>query len=146
MKDPVSRLDLPVPPPWPNGPTRRVDELFRMVFVDQLLFVHLLRSLLETTKEVMLALLISPRRPESPYFDSWDRLGNLEVEQFLDWSPAHPSLGPFELLLRKNPEIGLDIIAELVNFATDRAASAAPEEGSRDRSYPIPGWGEWAGD
>lgn len=145
MMDPITHCDLPVPPPWPNGPRRRVDELFRNVLLDQMLFVHLLRSRPEAAKEVMLALLISPREPRSPY-DSRDRLDDLDIERIINWHPAHHSVGPFELLLRESPELGVDTIAELVNFATDRAMSSRSWGDNRGRIYAIPGWGEWAGD
>jgi hypothetical protein len=144
MKDPRANRDLPVSDHWPNGPRRRVDELFRNVFLDQMLFVHLFRSLPEIAKEVTLALLISPRDPDASY-DSWVSFDDFDTERIADWTPAHPSVGPFEFLLREDPGVGVATIAELVNFATDRAMSSRSWAGDGGHIYAIPGWGEWAG-
>lgn len=143
--EPFTDIKLPLPDPWPDGPSRRVDELFRKVCLDNLGLTHLMRTQPEVAREVMLALLISPPDPDSPFVP---RLGDLPFEMMLDWNPPFYDQGPFHVFLQVCPESGIETILRLVNFATERQAELGlgGNEDVGPLRVTISEWGDWQGD
>lgn len=143
--EPITGAKLALPDPWPDGPSRRVDELFRNVCLHDGKLIPLMRTRPEVAREVLLALLISPPEPDSPFVD---RLGDLPFERIPDWNPPLYDQGPFHVFLRLCPESGIDTIMRLVNFATERQAElfAGGNEEAVPLCVTIPEWGDWQGD
>ncbi len=143
--EPFTDIKLPLPDLWPDGPSRRVDELFRKVCLDNSGLTHLMRTRPEVAREVMLALLISPPDPDSPFVP---RLGDLPFEMMPGWSPPFYDQGPFHVFLKVCPESGIETILRLVNFATERQAELGlgRNEDVGPFRVTIPKWGDWQGD
>jgi hypothetical protein len=109
--------------PWPDGPTHRVSEQFRNTVLRPEIFLLLAASRPDAAKEVLLAVLIdSPRLLKHPGMltvnEDEDR--ELSVENIFGWLPAFYTRGPFLAFLDIAPEVAIDAIIRLVNFATDR--------------------------
>lgn len=111
--------------PWPDGPLRRVDDAFQKVCLEKpQAFMRLVNVSPAVAREVALAVCIESPRHEEYGWESplLDRCG-LE-----HWSGGYPNAffrGCFLTFLRQNPDVGLDLIITLVDFATDRWVDAS---------------------
>jgi len=117
--DPRFDPDEPVPDPWPDGPRNQVDDDFREVVLDTGALIPLIRARLATAREVALAALIKPRR-RFEWRNHWYESTQLDLVDSYRWHPPLYIDGPFLGFLRINFDEGLDLIARLVDFATER--------------------------
>lgn len=106
--------------PWSDGPLARVDESFQSVVLDTSAIRHLFRVRPAAAREVILATLIDP-----PHEESWGSSGlherrDLDLQSRHKWHPALYTQGPFLVCLRENFGEGLELIMQLVDFATER--------------------------
>ncbi|HAW08460.1 MAG TPA: hypothetical protein DCW42_04715, partial [Bacteroidetes bacterium] len=112
--------DLEYPIPWPKGPNDRIDSVFVEICIAESALLPLIRVKPELAKEVCLAIMIEPPRPrrlttDSSYWD--DEFGvNTDAKVY----PAFYDKGPFLNFLRINSKMGLEVIIQLVNFATEQ--------------------------
>lgn len=122
--------------PWPEGPLDRVDQAFQDVVLDTSAIQHLYRVRPTVVREVVLATLIEPPREEH-----WgaSRLHDRELDlvRRLKWHPALYTQGPFLACLRGNFSEGLELIMQLVDFATARAGERAEQERREWRARAI---------
>jgi hypothetical protein len=109
--------------PWPDGPRSRVPEVFRTACLEPSALLPLLHVRPSAAAELLLAVCLKPPKPDDPggYFDSISPLrDDVEVAK---WRQGHPAMyfrGPFLLFLQTNPDVGVDVIVRLINFATAR--------------------------
>ncbi|MBE2253175.1 MAG: hypothetical protein IAE78_26825 [Myxococcus sp.] len=122
--------------PWPDGPLVRVDEVFQDVVLDTPSIKYLYEVRPAVAREVVLATLINPPREEY-----WGSSGLYERELDLvsrhKWHPALYTQGPFLGCLRGNFVEGLELIMQLVDFATSRAVERSEEERREWRARAI---------
>ncbi len=126
-----SFMDKEPPPPWPNGPTFRVEHDFKDLCFesdyDSDALYPIISSYPDKALEIILALLI-----EEP--TTRDRYG-ARIEQYTGltfahrWFPPFYTRGPFLFFLSTHPEKGIDLIISLINFATERWAEDWASEG-----------------
>jgi len=140
----------PMPAPWPDGPSSRVDHTFNQVCLDDAsALMPLIQARPAVAREVALALLVEePRR--TPLYPSALDLGhdNLGLADRLKWYPPLYFRGPFSALLSANVNEGLEAVFRLVNFATDRWAEQAERHDGSVPGVAIPVTGgdrEWRG-
>lgn len=113
--------------PWPDGPLAHVDNEFQSIVLDTKSIQYLYRVRPAIAREVILATLI-----EAPHEGSWG--GSILQERELDlvsrhkWNPALYTQGPFLMCLRENFAEGLELIMQLLDFATARAGECAVRE------------------
>jgi len=114
--------------PWPDGPLYRADDEFRRAC----LHTDALRPLIwvrpDIAREVILALLIKRRPPQSDHpFLSYDSSidGKYCVDDDREFSTRFYTKGPFLFFLRENPDEALETIIRLVDFATERWVESA---------------------
>lgn len=117
-----------IPPPWPDGPTDRVNSAFQRVCLDSDALLPLIETAPSIATEVVLALLIDAPEPSGRL----DYRSGLHFDYGLNepqgWFPPLFTRGPFLLLLQKHPSDGLDCILRLVNFAVDRWRERGDDE------------------
>jgi hypothetical protein len=107
----------PLPPPFPDGPSRAVPKGFRAAVMEAGALNGLISVRPEIAREVLLATCIEePTRREISHdrFDR-DRLG------LADWRKCHPPIywkGSFLRFLQDAPAQGVDAVVRLVNHAT----------------------------
>lgn len=111
-----------VPPPWPDGPSDRVDPAFKRVCLSSDALLPLIETSPAVAKEVVLALLIEAREARGPFDHRSDIHFAYGLNEEHDWFPPIFLRGPFLLMLQRRPVEGLDCILRLVNFAVDRWA------------------------
>lgn len=109
----------PLPEPWPDGPKRTVDDDFRNVVLEAQTLLPLIQANPSVAREVVLAVLISARRNKE-WDKHWTITEQLDMEKILGWSTPLYTLGPFLTFLKTNFSEGLEVIARLVDFATER--------------------------
>lgn len=117
----------PLRDPWPDGPRRGVDDAFREVCHEKpQSFLRLINTSPAVAREVALAVCIEPPRHETYGWDS-QLFNHCGLEH---WSSAYPDAffhSFFLTFLRQEPEVGLDLIIALVDFATERRVLAGSE-------------------
>jgi hypothetical protein len=119
--------------PWPGGPWRRIDAKFRYAVLDQGALIPLMRVRPAVARDVALATLIKPRLRFQLADSLIDRI-ELDVERGHRWTPPLYNVGPFLAFLRVDFREGLELIARLVEFATDRyIANAKVDDEQRSR-------------
>ncbi|MEA5512241.1 hypothetical protein VB715_20935 [Crocosphaera sp. UHCC 0190] len=113
----VSNTSLPEP--WPDGPKRPIDNDFRKVVLEP----RNIRPLIETNpsvaREIVLAVLIS----EPTISNGREGIGygkQFEVKDIIEWNTPLYIHGPFLAFLINHFSEGLEVIARLVDFATER--------------------------
>lgn len=116
----LGRTDWPLRKPWPDGPERRADESFRKVCLQKQTITRLIGVQPEIARKIILALCIEEPKPESPFRYHDMMLNHLGTKSIPDEHPPMFFRGPFLNFLRLNPQVGLETILALVNFATDR--------------------------
>ncbi|UXE59011.1 MAG: hypothetical protein KA717_24010 [Woronichinia naegeliana WA131] len=109
----------PLPEPWPDGPKRRVDDDFRHVVLELQTILPLIQVDPSVAREVILAVLISVRRRLKKYLIRTYEV-QFDIEKIQDWHIPTYCHGPFLRFLQIDFKEGLELIARLVNFATDR--------------------------
>ena len=119
-----------VPEPWPDGPHARVDDEFQRVVLDDQVIVHLFRLRPAIAREVVLATLI-----EEPKEERWGtrNLSHLGFSYRNDWHPASFTRGPFLAFLRESFAEGLELIARIVEYATERAKEFGADQANQWR-------------
>jgi len=116
----LGRAEGPMRQPWPDGPTDRVDDAFQKACLETSALTGLIIARLEAAREVLLAVCIEEPKPEDPFGYSGLMMDHLGTEYCPGMHPPMFLRGPFLQFLRLKPEVGLDTVIRLVNFATDR--------------------------
>jgi hypothetical protein len=107
-------------PPWPDGPYKRVDDLFQEMCVKENEIIPIIERKPELAREILLGLIIEePRRIDPHYHNDFieDKLG---IKDFQGIISASPNNGPFFFFLIRHPIEGIDLISKIVNFSTER--------------------------
>lgn len=106
-------------PPWPDGPSKRIEESFRKTCLGPHGLLPLFGADPRHAAEILLAACIrSPHREDRSR--SYDLIEDHETWGWHDGSRPMFFRGPFLNLLRSHPVEGLEVIIRLVNFATER--------------------------
>jgi len=113
-------LDEPDSEPWPDGPRRRVDGDFQDAVLETAALLPLMRVRPSIAREVLLASLIKARVHHDRSYSSRLLAQELDIDSGRRWHPPLYSDGPFLGLLLVNYEEGVEIIARLVDFASER--------------------------
>ena len=107
-------------PPWPDGPYKRVDDLFQRMCIQDNELTSIIVKSPRLAKEILLGLIIEePRRIKSPYENDYIEK-ELGIKDYQGIIPALPINGPFQVFLYKHPSEGIDLITRIINFATER--------------------------
>ena len=102
--------------PWTDGPSRRIEQAFRLSCLEAAPFSSLAKAAPDVALEVLLAVCIEePGREELIGRSSMPELG---LAHWHEGDPPAYFRGPFLLLLRQVPSQGLTFVLRLVNFAT----------------------------
>lgn len=113
--------------PWPEGPLANIDEAFRKAVLDSGAIYTLFRVRPAVVREVILACLI--REPYEEYPGEARPFGHsLYLEDLHDWHPPLYSHGPFLECLKANFAEGLELVLQLVDFATAHALETARQQ------------------
>jgi hypothetical protein len=108
----------PARPPWPDGPSERVNGAFISAVMDTPAFEALIMARPQIAQEVLLAVCIEEPTESRDY-----SISRMLDEGLANWEDGYPAMyfkGPFLRFLERSPEEGLQTILRLVNFATDR--------------------------
>lgn len=102
--------------PWPDGPSRDIEQVFRSSCLESGPFSNLVKRCPDVALEVLLAVTIEePRREELIGRSSLPELG---LAHWHEGDPPAYFRGPFLQFLRLAPSQGLTFVLKLVNFAT----------------------------
>jgi hypothetical protein len=101
--------------PWPHGPLRQPHRLFRTVALSADEAERLTSFDPAFARDVFLALTIAP-----PGYHSGERDDDLRVAGDDDGDPPYTDFGPLRSLLVRAPDVAMDFLVRLVDFATDR--------------------------
>lgn len=122
----------PVRAAWPDGPSARVDSAFQRVCFNGSALVSMIHAKPELAREVILALCIREPTPEDLFGDGMlDEY--LEIEDIQEMTFPFYFRGPFLSFLRMQPQVGITLILDLANFATDRWLEAQQRLHARHR-------------
>lgn len=143
MADPRFDPDEPPPMPWPDGPSAQVDDEFCAAVIAEHGLNALIKVRPEVAREVALAVLIEERHRYA-WHDDWLYEHRLDIDSTHFRHPTLYNDGPFLYFLEAHFGQGLELIARLVEFATDRwaqylderRARAAAEGGDADDAGP----------
>jgi hypothetical protein len=105
--------------PWPDGPYGRVDDDFRHAILDEGAVVPLIRTRPGVAREVILAVMLKKRR-RFDWYNSVHYGRELDLDHGDDWSTPLYTQGPFLPFLQLDFSEGLETIARLVDFASER--------------------------
>ncbi len=98
VSGPLGSYEFEMPPPWPDGPSERVDEAFRKTCLDTDTLHPLIVSNPTVAREVLLALMIQePREPDKSNSPALQE--DLKVEAIHTWFPPLYLRGPFLFFL-----------------------------------------------
>jgi hypothetical protein len=121
-----------LPPPWPDGPQKRVDHDFHEICLESITqndaLYPLISSSPEKAREIILALLIEEPTQRDRHRSRMNEYSGLTFVH--GWYLPFYTGGPFYFFLNSHPEKGLDLILTLINFATERWSEQWSEEGS----------------
>ncbi|NOU30376.1 MAG: ATP-binding protein, partial [Polyangiaceae bacterium] len=109
--------------PWPDGPRHPVDACLQKAVLDGPGALHLFRARPAVARQVVLANLI--KAPEDDPMEHSIAAEELGLVYRFEWSPPLFLHGPFLGCLRHNFEQGLELVAQLVEFAAVRAREDA---------------------
>ena len=132
--------------PWPDGPTRRIEQGFRLSCLEPGPFPSLVKANPDVALEVLLAVTIEePGRDELIGHSSLPELG---LAYWHEGDPPAYFRGPFLSFLQLAPSQGLTFVLKLVNFATrhycqDRAWREVRSETGTKRWYGDPNVFRW---
>ncbi|MGA2120932.1 MAG: ATP-binding protein [Methanoregula sp.] len=107
-------------PPWPDGPYKRVDDLFQRMCIQENELLPIIVKNPELAKNILLGLIIEEPRRVDPHFESDYHERELGLKDFQGVIPALPTNASFLFFLYKHPIEGIDLIIRIVNFSTDR--------------------------
>ena len=100
---------------------RYVDDDFEKVCLETDSLNTMIELYPDQAKEIILAVLIDPPKSHHYPFYDYDSIHyKLDIGEPHGWFPPFFTHGPFFNFLRINPEHGLNLILELVNFASER--------------------------
>lgn len=102
---------------WEHGPFERVDDAFEIVCLNSEALHSMILAYPETAKEILLALLIEHPR-QTTNLDSHHY--KLDINQNSKWHPPMYFHGPILYFLTHRVEIGIQLVLDLVNFATEQ--------------------------
>jgi len=137
VSGPLGSYEFEMPPPWPDGPSERVNEAFRNTCLDTDALHPLVLSDPVVARQVLLALMIQePREPDESFSSALEE--DLEVETMHTWFPPFYLRGPFLFFLQNQATEGLDLILRLVNFATERWADRRCAGNRQPPSVTVP--------
>lgn len=119
LSDPRYDPDERVPGPWPDGPRTRVDHDFQEIVFASGTILPLIRTRPAIAREVVLASLIKARRLFE-WSNRWHEGRELDLDSGRHWHPPLYVHGPFLVFLQTNFSEGLETIARLIDFASDR--------------------------
>jgi len=117
--DPRYDPDEPVPDPWPDGPRSRVDDDFQEAVLETAALLPLVRTRPSVAREVLLASLIKARG-RFDWHNSWHESRELDLDGGRRWHPPLYIHGPFLGFLNADFAEGLEAIARLIDFASER--------------------------
>jgi hypothetical protein len=117
--DPRYDPDTGASVPWPDGPQARVDDEFRYAVLDDRALIPLMRVSAAVSREIILAVMIK-KRPRFDWYNSVHHSRELDLHSGDDWSTPLFTQGPFLTLLQIDFREGLETIARLVDFASER--------------------------
>jgi hypothetical protein len=129
--------DAKMPEPAPDGPHNRVDDDFRAVVLRGPALYPLVTCCPDVAREVILACLLASRHLTDPLQHRLDEWRQDLAFMRTKWSPPTFARGPFLALLRFDFEVGLELIARLVDFAVEQW-SARREEGDEKTTFYYP--------
>lgn len=111
-------------PPWPLGPQHRIEQGFREAVLRSPNFQALMRSNANIAGEVLLACIVESE-PEDGFDSSLSAEDELAIEYDRETYPTAPWKSPFYSFLRIDPDVALDTLQRLVNFASHRWLEAS---------------------
>lgn len=116
-----SRYDPTAVPeePWPDGPHGRVDDDFRDAILDEGALIPLMRIRPAVAREIILAVMLK-KRQRFDWHNHAHHSHDLDLHHGDDWSIPLFTQGPFLSLLQCEFGEGLETIARLVDFASER--------------------------
>jgi hypothetical protein len=127
-----------LPPPWPDGPSIRVDSAFQKICLETDALFPLVISNPSLACEVLLALLIEEPQATDPFHGS-PYMGDedLGIEYVHQFYPPFYTSGPFLFFLRNAPSEGLELIIRLISFASERWSQKRRDKGQDPPSVAI---------
>jgi len=141
--------DFEYPAPWSDGPNEPVDSNFIKNCINESAILPLMRFQPKLALEVCLAIMIeSPRHHRSNDDLSYlhDKLG---ISTDARVYPGFYDKGPFLHFLNLNPNEGLELIIQLVNFVSERWGELKKQEDGKTPYITIilsDGSKQWIGD
>ena len=127
--------------PWPDGPLYRVSDAFRAACLHTDALRSIMQHAPDLASEIILALLIEPRPPKMEYDYQRDTIFNKHAVCLAgdhDFYPRFYTRGPFLLFLRINPQVALQTIIKLIDFATVRWMERSYSEEDRTLGIDLP--------
>lgn len=107
---------------WPNGPRRRIAHGIREAILETGALTPLIQVRPAIAREVVLAALLEAPSERSSRSDGFAAM-HLGFSSGIHWIPAFYTDGPFLLFLRTSFGEGLELIADVVDFASERWCS-----------------------
>jgi hypothetical protein len=128
--------------PWPDGPSERISESFIAAVMDTPAINALIEKRPAVAAEVILAACIeapSDRENGSPILN----MGGEGLTESKEGDPAMYFKGPFLTFLQEEPDLALDAILRLVNFATERWFARSGGDPSSTKIPSALSWEFW---
>jgi hypothetical protein len=117
--------------PWPDGPLRRPNHDFQEIGLSEPVASNLIDLDPKFAEEIFLALLIQPPKPRNPLFHD-STIREYGLEYIRNVAPPFYDFAPAARLLATAPDIGIDLVIRLSNFATERWAEDTTQDRGRD--------------
>jgi hypothetical protein len=111
--------ERPLPSPWPDGPSERVQDTFIAVVMDPHTLTPLILMRPRIAQEILLAVCIE----EPTADDRSNYLARMKYSGLSSWRGGYPAMyfkSPFLAFLEHSQDEALDTIIRLTNFVTDR--------------------------
>lgn len=121
--------------PWPDGPVTRPHRTFREAVLSPYGAYELAKLDPKLAQTLFLALLITP--PGRPH--SYSGRDDLQIEGDEDGPPPCHDFAPLQALLEVDPNVALEFLTRLIDFATDRyveTRQASPSGRAEDPVAP----------
>lgn len=117
--------------PWKQGPKRRPVSAFSKVCVSTGALVPLIVAIPSLAVEIYLSLSIEEKKNKTLLSNYEAKRENFGMSKLREWYPAFYLRGQFYFFLNSNLEYGIQLIVELVGFATDRWKENVKHKGAR---------------